>query len=356
MTKYLLLDTSFNIVSVVDTFDSLIWTDRFAKAGDFEIFMAASTEAYATYQEDFYLWSSDSEHVMIIEDQEFDTDVEEGSHFKVTGRSLESILDRRIIWGQMNLAGNLQNEIKRILDTHVILATDVTRRMPIVFQMSTDPRITSLTITQAQYFGENIYEVITKLCETYKIGFKITLNSSNQFVFRLYSGDDRSYDQVVNPQVIFSPNFDNLADSNHLMSKRPLKTVNLTVGEGEGALQKMVMTSIPGGAGSGLNRRELYTNGKSISSKTDGADIPAAQYLDMLRQKGYEDLALNAKISAFDGQIEAVDTFAYLTDFFMGDIVQLANEYGMSSKSRVTEFIRSVTPSGNEAYPTLESV
>ena len=49
-------------------------------------------------KEDYYLVNNESEHVMIIEDMTITTDVEEGKRLKITGSSLEKILDRRIVW------------------------------------------------------------------------------------------------------------------------------------------------------------------------------------------------------------------------------------------------------------------
>lgn len=49
---------------------------------------------------------------MIVEKIQITSDTEDGNHVTVTGRSLESILDRRIVWGQKLLSGNLQNGIK----------------------------------------------------------------------------------------------------------------------------------------------------------------------------------------------------------------------------------------------------
>ena len=48
--------------------------------------------------------------------------------------------------------------------------------------------------------------------------------------------------------------------------------------------------------------------------------------------------------------------FKYGIDFFMGDIVQFANEYGHESKVRVIEMVRSEDEDGCSAYPTFETV
>lgn len=134
------------------------------------------------------------------------SDTEDGNHVTVTGRSLESILDRRIVWGQKLLSGNLQNGIKTLLNENVISPSDSNRKIPnFIFKESTDPAITKLKL-EAQYTGDNLYDVIQKICEEQGIGFKITLNDEKQFVFELYAGSDRSYDQTENPTLYFHRN------------------------------------------------------------------------------------------------------------------------------------------------------
>ena len=231
--------------------------------------------------------SKESEHVMIVEKIQITSDTEDGNHVTVTGRSLESILDRRIVWGQKLLSGNLQNGIKTLLNENVISPSDSNRRIPnFIFKESTDPAITKLKL-EAQYTGDNLYDVIQKICEEQGIGFKITLNDEKQFVFELYAGSDRSYDQTENPYVIFSPKFENIINSNYIESKASLKTVTLVGGEGEGADRRYTTV----GGGSGLNRRELFTDARDISSNVGSDDaLTDAEYMAQLQQRGKKNL------------------------------------------------------------------
>ena len=84
---------------------------------------------------------------MIIEDIKINADTEEGNHLIVTGRSLESILERRIIWGQRIFNGNLQNGIQTMLNECIISPSIADRKISnFVFVPSADPKITSLKI------------------------------------------------------------------------------------------------------------------------------------------------------------------------------------------------------------------
>lgn len=261
----LILDKSLKVVAILDSYNSLIWTDRFQEAGDFEICRPMERSVLDYLKKDYYLWRKDSEHVMIIEKILIESDAEDGDRLTVTGRSLESILDRRVIWGLKSLSGSFQDAVEELLNDCIISPSKPERKIDnFIFEKSTDPAITQLKI-DVQYTGDNLYDVIVALCKERGIGFKITLNSSNQFVFKLYAGADRSYGQFENPYVIFSPNFDNIIDSNYLEEKSSLKNVTLVGGEGEGAERRYTAV----GNTSGLERRELFTDARDISSDCD---------------------------------------------------------------------------------------
>ena len=116
----MILNTDLDAVSIVDTYESFIWTDRYYAYGDFELYEAMRDGLLDYIKQDYYLQSKESEHVMIVEKIQITSDTEDGNHVTVTGRSLESILDRRIVWGQKLLSGNLQNGIKTLLNENVI--------------------------------------------------------------------------------------------------------------------------------------------------------------------------------------------------------------------------------------------
>lgn len=348
----LVLDTNFESVTVVDTFKEAIWTDRYNAYGDFEIELSADTKLLEFLKEDYYLWLNESDHSMIIEDIDIDSDAEDGNHFIITGRSLESILERRIVWGQKILTGNLQTAVQTLLNESFISPSIADRKVDnFIFEASTDPKITNLTI-DAQYFGEDLYSVIKGLCEENQIGFKIVLNDSNQFVFSLYAGTDRSYDQTENPYVVFSPNFENIINSNYYTSKANLKNVTLVAGEGEGSARKTATV----GSASGLDRRELFTDARDISSETEDGELSTSQYTSQLQTRGNENLAEHKAKTAFEGEVEATQLYTYGKDFFIGDIVQITNEYGHEGTVYISEVVTSQSNQGLSIYPTFKTI
>lgn len=250
----MILDQDFEAVSILDAFESFIWTDRYYEAGDCEVYAPASIPLVQNLVEGNYLWRRDSEHIMIIDSVTITTEVESGVHITATGESLEAILKRRVIY-PTTIEGNLQNGIKKLINESIISPSNSKRKIPnLVFIDSTDPRITSLEIDGLQYSGENLYDSVSELCIAYDLGFKITLSDDKKFEFRLFMGQDRSYGQEDNPWVVFSPKFENLASSNYYSSHKDYKNAAYILGAELPEEPREGDTTPPSVANNGQNR------------------------------------------------------------------------------------------------------
>lgn len=366
-----ILDTKFKQVAILDKYESIIWTDRYNSTGDFEIYLPVETGLLKSCLKNYYFWSPNSDRTMIIEEIEITTDSEEGNKLAVRGRSLECILERRIIWNKIIFTDTpFQTAIQRLLNECIISPSDADRKIDnFIYQATEDVNITSLTVT-GEYEGDSLLDVITNMCNEKDVGFKLVLDSNFNFVFSLYNGYDRTYDQGVNPYVIFSPKFENLVSSEYYDSYTNLKTITLVVGEQyakEGKYEDWEQEDIPHktvtvGSGKGIHRRELYTQASDITSQLDEEDaegqpvhMPDSQYFELLRERGNEELASYRQTEKFDGEVEAVNNFKYGEDYYIGDIVQIQNEYGVEGIVRVIELIQSHDTSGLSIYPTFET-
>lgn len=349
MMQPVVLDANFGAVKVLDAYSALIWAERYNKSSDFEFHAPANLELIDAMQIGRYLYLEETNKLMIIEKIEITTNVSEGNELTVSGRSLESILDRRIVWNQTTLDGYLEGQIQKLLNESIISPSDPARRIDnFVFEASGDPAIGAMTI-RSQYTGDNVYSVIQEICEDRGIGFEIYFNSNDQFVFRLRNGADRSYDQSDNEAVVFSPAFDNLIDSDYTYSNASYKTVALVAGEEQGDERKR--TTIQPDPVTGFNRRELYIDARDIRQEEGVSD---ADYNLLLQQRANEKMTAYLGTQTFDASMETNLAAKYGEDFFLGDIVQIQNEYGIGGKCRVTEIIRSMKSSGYFEYPTFK--
>lgn len=88
-------------IAEIDMFTSMIWTDRYSMNGDFELRVPCTT----TYKDIFdiakYITIDKSDRVMVIEKRQVKTQVDHSDEYIITGRSADTLLDRRVIMGTM---------------------------------------------------------------------------------------------------------------------------------------------------------------------------------------------------------------------------------------------------------------
>lgn len=409
---FYLLNSKFEKISVIDNYESAIWTDRYLEPGDFELYIPINKTIPSSISIGKYLITSDSEHTMIIESIKIETDLEDSNKLIVTGRSLESLLDRRIIWNKTAFKSGtkLQTAVKKLITDNIINPSVSARQISnFTFSTSTDSNITSLELEAEYNDGDNLLDVINDICETNKIGYKVILNlNTKNFVFSLYAGKDRTYNsQTANSYVEFSTRFENLFNTDYSDDIKPHKNVTLVEGPEEDVYEKVeprgdenpkeegwykyhdgewiktedeVVTGSTYykkienekkrerqvvGSGSGLSRREIFTDASSVQRKetitnsdgtTDEIYLTEAEFTANLIQKGKEKLAESKREEKFEGEVDYSGTFKYGKHYKIGDIVQIMNEYGFTGKSRVTEYIFSDDTNGLKCYPKFEMI
>ena len=344
---FIITNQNFEKIYVLELFESILWIDKFNAPGTFEIYAPVTTNNLLYLTPNNYIISDISEHIMIIEDISLESNSESGNKIKVVGRSLESILDRRIVWKQTNFHNaTLNNTIAKLLNDAIVNPSIKDRKIDnfASYTASEDSYISKIKVNH-QYTGDNLLEVIQSLCEEFSIGFKVTLDDSNQFVFSLYTGTNRSYNQSDNSYVIFSPDYENLISSNYTDKMSVMKNIALVGGEGTGTSRKFKTV----GAKKGIDRRETFVNASDIQKES----LTNAKYYALLEKRGLATLdEINRRVT-FDCECDTTRSFVYGRDFFMGDIVQVASEYGIEAPLRVTEFTWSCSTNGIETYPTF---
>lgn len=220
-----ILDSDFNALGVIDEFISCIWTERYSKAGDFELYCPVNDKTTALFYRpaddysDRYAMIRDSNTYMVIENVLLTTDAEDGDRYTVTGRGVESVLDRRVIWNRYAAQNvTISSIISSLVTANATNPSDGDRRLSI-FRPSgaawflNSSRNAQKQLKIAEYYGENLYDTIVELCEANHIGFRAVPKAGGKFQLQLYDGQDRTYSQYNNSFVVFSGKFDNLLQS-----------------------------------------------------------------------------------------------------------------------------------------------
>lgn len=360
------LNKSFQQIGIIDVFESLVWVERYYGFGEFEIFTSVTAELLSILQEEYYLQIPDSDKTMIIESIGIRTNVETGNKLIVKGRSLECLLERRIVWEQTQINQNIQDAIWGLVDAAMINPQGTVwppyRKVNnMLWTYSNDPLVTT-PIVKGQYLQNDLYEVVTGLCKEVSVGIKIILDASNYFEVSVYAGKDRSYAQSTNPYVVFSPTFENLLNSDYLHSIRYFKTLSLILGhitdDGQFFRATKGITVPNWTTFTGIYHRELGVDATHIPRYLVGTStqISDSVFTDQIREYGFQKLLENGIVSQFDGQADTTNSYKYRTDFFLGDIIQVENEYGLTGRSRITEVTISENLSGRAIYPTFEKI
>lgn len=340
-----IMDSNEQLIGIIDEYKSLIWTRRYYECGDFELYCKATDETLALLRTGNFVARDDDEQICIIEKIQVTTDVEEGNYITASGRCMKSILDRRIVWYQTTLYARIETFIQMILNDNVISPDNADRKIP---NFTFENTGTLTDFVEMQMDGDTIYEVIVSVCKQFKYGFEIELKNGN-FTLKLYKGTDRSYNQIENPYVVFSTDFDNLTQSTYIFNNADYKNVALVKGEGSGTARGNYTV----GSASGLDRRETFTDAQTISS--NGGAIVSGSYYQLLSAAGNRELSSMRGLENFEGTIIETGQYTYKKDYFCGDVVQIKNEYGIEAQARIIEIIESDSDTGYSLIPTFST-
>ena len=333
----IIMNTEFESKCLFDDYISFIWTPRYYSPGDFELCLQVNQKALTYIRKDYYVMRTDDENVGIIENIDIKNDQYGNEMMIVSGRFLSSILERRIIAKQTQFnSSTVSNIVKRLIKDAITQPEIAARQIPnfVYHQYVIDTPITR------QFTGQNLLTTVEELGREFGFGFKTTLNSSHEFVFTLYEGIDRTYDQNENPFAVFSDRYDNLLSSEYIEHYSDQVTDVLVAGEGEGLQRKTAWATKRNLTG--LARYELYKD--SRNTRSNDGEIPESEYLASLRAEGKAEITNYT--TAFSGQVD-FENVKYKEDINLGDLCVIENsKWGIHVNARLIEVIESVDETG----------
>lgn len=387
MINIYVLNQDLQKIGIVDNYTSLIWASRYFDFGDCEIYAPVTETNLEMFQLGNYIIREDDDMICRIVSAELDTSTETGNYLIVIGEDCRKILNQRIVWKTTSFTGTAENFIRRLIEENIISPEDADRaisRFILGEYYGFDERIS----LQTSY--DPVGDKIAEICLMFEYGFKVTFDGNN-FVFNIYKGADRSFAQTENPYVVFSNDFENLKSSKFLLDKSEFKSVALVGGSGEG--KDRLLTMVSTSTASGINRHEVFVDAKGISKNityedltqayaggaistvgetvyysVDGEQIATlnsatepknavlldAPYYALLDEAGNEKLAECKTLSTFEGEVEAENTYRYKTDYYLGDIVQIKNEFNIERAARIVEVVENYSEEGYSIIPTFE--
>lgn len=341
------LNENYEITTIVDDYTSLMWCKRYADVGALDLEIEASKENLNVFKKGYYITRDDDDAIFRIESLEIESDENGNDKLIIGALDCKCILHQRITWSQIFLNNSdVQAFIKEMLNFNFIAPSDTRRRINLRFDDNEELNGIGVATTRQSTY-DDIGEKVIELCKTYNLGCKVYFNYETQkFHFKLFEGVDRSINQMENPRIIFAPNNDNMFSSKYDFDMSESKNVALVGGEGEGLERKLRSV----GNASGLDRRETFIDASSAKDEGDLVD-----YYDALINEGKNKLSELVATSKFEAEIDPT-VYKYKTDFNLGDVVTVENNYGVIINARIVEIIETWDNSGYTFEPVFEYI
>ena len=360
-----ILDALLRREWVVDVFESLTWAERSADHGEFELNIKSTPGLKKRVRLGSRLSTNVSTRIMMVETLDEAEDEDGRIMLKVTGRSVEALLKDRA-FRYLDVATNYDaNPAYEAFATPTSVANIVTRETVAASHaddpLDVIPFLIMANLADYHYPPGNIpeppewilrsiepgvlFDIIKDIADSYDFGFRLT-NPPNEskLYMDFYMGDDRTSSQINHPAVIFAPELENLKSVNEYHTSEGQKNVAVVHTKYR---EYVIFPSDVDPEIDGFDRKVLFIKADDIDTEN------LVEEETLATQKGLEELNKNRAFSALGGRVDEYSAYKYEVDYFLGDIVELRDSEGVTSRMRVSEQIFISDEEGDRSYPTL---
>lgn len=357
VTVFKLTNTEFEAVGVINSLISIIWRESFNGCATVELTAPVTEENAALLKKRNVLWIGD-DSAAIIEIVKTNTE-DNVAKFEVKGRTLESLLMSRIVWGTYDstkFSMKASSVVHDIVNKNAISPVLSFRKFPFLF-LGSDP--IAGDVVSFQKTGGELYDAAYDLCEESGLGFFVDFNPfDKQLVFQVKKGTDRTTITLDNSggaeYVEFNSELDDILSSSYYTSISDLKNFAYVAGEGEGTSRKVLVTGdllTPG-----YDRREMYVDARDLQStyqNENGEEVTLTyeEYTALLKQRGNEKLSDAKELESFEATVRTDNNaqYVYGKDYFLGDLVIVRDmRIDVEAVAKITAIEK--TYSGDQGY------
>ena len=402
-----ILDKQYNLLAAINEQEDIVFNKRFNDVGYCALKVECNEEMLELLQAGHYIFRYDDDMICKIVKPQIDTDIQQGDYLTVDAEDMNNIFAGRIVRWDVAYSGTVAGFIKQLLVENVINPKQPLRRIAnFYFDESNFAEFTEKINVPKGTATQDLLQLIITTCKTYNYGFRVSLDiETRRLRFRLIRGKNKATMQGTE-YVEFSPNYANIISSHYAENESNYKNV-VYVGYKSANKddENIYLLSVYEGQSDGKpepqgeERREVYVDATGTSREVDIDTLqtmfngnvkrnPASQgaetsgyyyvtvdgseqkvgtfevttsddvktekitvtdytYLLLIRATGENKLAEHTKTQEFDGKIDTIDTYQYKVDYDLGDVVKIANEYGIEAAAQITE----VTESENSDTP-----
>lgn len=378
-----ILDSLLRAIDIVDEYVSMIWTERYAVKGDFELVTLSTPANRNRFVEDTMLMIPDSKRIMRVKTISDTVDVEKGATLTIKGYELSQIFEERVSASydvsdptMLNAVtyfnGYLPLDLMQTMVWRICISAstwqinsgdtipylqDMNDHPASLYPADTIPHPSDTVIWEQKI--DSLYNAVTDVAKAYDVGYRLYKDpSASKLYFEAYTGVDRTSVQTNNPAVIFSSDMQNLQNTTDYKDSTqhfnvviavyeyqnpteggypPTLTVSETVADPELAFSS-----------GGFDQKTKFISISQLPEGMELTDVPA-----YLTQLGLEELTRSRPTNVYDGEIDEHADFVYERDYNLGDLVEVRGNDGGAAFMRVEEQIIKYDANGKASYPSL---
>lgn len=334
-------DSEFTAVGSITQYTSVTWPDKYNGYDSFELYAPITDINRELLKKENILWVKGKKAVRIeIIECEFD---EEGERtYLVKGRTIESILESRIVWNSYSCTNKyISTAMYDLVKENCVNPLLSYRKIPYLY--CADDTYIGKKI-EYQETGGTVYESLVDLSQEEEIGFTIDfLPEEKKLLFRVYQGADLSNPSNSNC-ILLSTSMEDILSSDYYLNIQAEKNVALVAGEGTGANRKRI--SVGDSSSAGFLRKELYVDARDLQStiyKDDGTEetLTESEYLSSLTTRGLTNLSKCAVTQTFEAQIRTLNgQYEFGVDYNNGDKILMQDTVlGLQVAGRITNVV-----------------
>lgn len=311
--ELLILDKEFNELGTIDEFNSLQWTRKYYDFGDFDL--ECSISFFEMIQQGFYLFRQGYE-LAYIEEIKYKRSDDNEYVLHVSGQFISSMLNDRVIVGEKKFTGTHEVIARQMLNENFINPNDVNRK------------ISNLSLAEVRSLGEDttleikddeVGEELNSFLEEKELSQRIDYDYlTNQLLYSVWQGLDRTEEQSINTWAVFSDDYDNVADVEYSNDTSDYKNFAYVVGKDN---KTITVNNVK----LGERRREM------IVSSSDSVDAD-------LKTKGTQELDKEKPVEVIDCTVISNENLLYKRDYDLGDLCTIKiRSIDKMANMRITE-------------------
>ncbi len=339
-------------LGLLNQFTAMTWTSRTTTFGGFELWCPMLPENSELLKPDNLLWIGGDE-LGVIETIQKSTDEQGGTTLQVSGRFIESWLERRIIWGQYSGTEVVSNHLRNLVTMNAISPSDPRRKIPhLTLAVDQSPLGPSVSFSDSY---SNLWTTALELANANSLFLRVKADvPEGELRFTILKGTNRSVEQSILPAVVLSTDLSDILTDSYTLDATTWCNMSLVAGAGEGVQRK---TSEINGSLSGLSRRELFVDARDLQDYeevvtpegTTRVPIATSVYDGMLQERGKSKLGEVPLVESFDASIRMYGprAYEYGVDYFLGDRITMQDpNLGIQVSTEISEVQQSWDENG----------